>query len=340
MLRVGIIGAKAYTAGELIRILLNHPQVKITHLAARLEHPTDVAEFHPALRGRCKVQMVPIDLDQIAKDCDFVFLTMPHMAGAEYATAMLARDVKVADLSADFRFRNLETYEKTYGLEHIAPDLNATTPYGLPELFRETIKGQSLVAVPGCYVTSVLLALAPLMKQPWVKHNSIIADCQSGVSGAGRTPSDMVHYCEANESMTAYKVASHRHQPEIEENLTVIADRDVRVLFTPHLAPMHRGIHSTIYVSLKEEKTWNEIDTIFQDFYINETFVRLLPHSSYPRTKDVASTNFCDLGWAIDPRTNRLILLSVIDNLIKGASGQAVQVMNIMQGFEETAGLL
>ncbi|MBN1517093.1 N-acetyl-gamma-glutamyl-phosphate reductase [Candidatus Sumerlaeota bacterium] len=340
MIKVGIIGAKAYTAGELIRILLRHPETEIAMLAARVEAPEDPAVYHPQLRGQCGVPIEPIDCDRIAEACDFVFLTMPHMAGAEYALEMTKRGVKVADLSADFRFRNLATYEKTYGIKHIAPELNDEAPYGLVEIYRDQLKGKRLVAVPGCYVTSVLLPLAPIIAADWIDRASIISDSKSGVSGAGRTPSDTTHFCEADESMMAYKVATHRHQPEIEETLSDLAGESVQILFVPHLAPMYRGILSTIYLQLTRPMTLPEIYTVYQQRYGDEPFIRLLPPGQSPRTKDVAMTNFCDIGLMLDPRTNRLIVVSALDNLIKGASGQAVQVMNAMLGIEETAGLL
>jgi N-acetyl-gamma-glutamyl-phosphate reductase len=340
MLRIGIIGAKAYTAGELIRLIDGHPEATVASLAARLDAPADVADYHPALRGRCAVPLRPIDVDRVAEESDFVFLTMPHTAGAAYAKELLARGKRVADLSADFRFRNLTTYEETYGVRHPAPELNDEAPFGLPELFREELRDKRLVAVPGCYVTSVLLALAPLIGEDWIDRRSLIADAKSGVSGAGRSLSETAHFAECNESLSAYKVGVHRHQPEIEENLSTLAGDAIRLLFVPHLAPMTRGILSTVYIRLKEEQAVEEIHELYATRYRNEPFVRLLPLGILPRTRDTALTNFCDLGLSVDARTQRLVVLSALDNLVKGAAGQAVQVMNLMLGLEETAGLL
>ncbi len=340
-LRVGILGAKAYTARELAVILTRHPHAEITALQGRDKEPLAFEAFHGQFRGRGLPPIVPADLDALAANCDVVFLALPHMASIAYVPRLLEAGVRVIDLSADFRFRDPAVYEATYGIRHEAPALCAEAVYGLPELHRARIAGAKLVGNPGCYPTSVILALAPLVKNGLVQPGTLIADCKSGVSGAGRGLSDTVHYCEANESMKAYKVASHRHAPEIEDQLSWLAGEPRLLTFVPHLTPMDRGICTTCYASLRDagadEAT---IQKLYEDFYRGEPFVRVLPAGEFPNTKNVSFTNFCDVAVRVEKRLGRVIAMSAIDNLIKGASGQAVQCLNVACGWSETAGLL
>ncbi|MFH0794761.1 MAG: N-acetyl-gamma-glutamyl-phosphate reductase [bacterium] len=341
MVKVGILGAKGYTAGELLRIFLGHPEVEVTCLQARVESPTPVGAYFSFLRGRFPDLMIePIDLNSFCGNVRVAFLGVPHKTSQEYAAPLLEAGIKVIDLSADFRFRNIATYEKTYNLTHAAPELNREAVYGLPELYREQIKSARLIASPGCYPTSVILACAPFMKHPAIDPQSIIADSKSGVSGAGRAPTDTTHFPECNEAVRPYHVGVHRHQPEIEEKLSEQLGSPVRITFTPHLVPMDRGILSTIYLQLTREEKEDNLRRHLAEFYKSEPFIRILPEGVYPSTKDVVYTNFCDIGLKLDAGTRRLILMSAIDNLTKGASGQAVQAMNLQCGFPETLGLL
>lgn len=338
--RIGILGAKAYTARELVAILLRHPHVEITALQAREEKPVPFEDYYGQFVGRGLPAIAPVDLDGLAKNCDGVFLALPHKASQEYAPILLDKGLHVLDLSSDFRFRDVATYEKTYGLQHIAPDLCAKAVYGMPELYRSEIVGARLVACPGCYVTATILAFAPLVKAGVVDPKTLISNAASGVSGAGRTPSDTTHFCEANDSMKPYGVAVHRHAPEIEDHLSRLAGEPRMVTFVPHLAPMDRGILATCYGNLTHPMTEDDVRKLYKDFYYQEPFVRLLPPGRYPVTKNVAFSNFCDIGIKVESRCDRVIVMSAIDNLVKGASGQAVQALNVVCGWPETAGLL
>lgn len=336
---VAIIGARAYTAGELLRLLLRHPGVRVAALQARVDSPTEVGEVFGALRGTQLPLIESVDAAALPADVRAAFLCLPHTVGAEFAPRLLERGIRVFDLSADFRFRDHRAYERTYGVTHPAPELNRRAVYGLPEINRANIIGQTLVACPGCYPTSVILALAPLMKQDMLVRGSVVADCKSGVSGAGRTPTDTTHYCQVNENFSAYKVASHRHQPEIEEVLTRLAGEPCEITFVPHLLPMERGILATVYAGLNEDIPESRLRALYEQFYENEPFVRVLPAGVFPQTANVARTNFCELQVRVDAPRRRLIVVSAIDNLVKGASGQALQCFNLSHGLDETAGL-
>jgi len=338
--RIGILGAKAYTARELVTILLRHPYAEITVLQAREEQPIPFEDFYGQFLCRGLPSITPVDLAHLEEHCDAVFLALPHKASQEYAPLLLDKGLHVLDLSSDFRFRDVAVYEKTYGLTHAAPDLCAQAVYGLPELYRSELPRARLVACPGCYVTATILALAPLVKAGVVDPGSLIADAKSGVSGAGRTPSDTTHFCEANESMKPYGVAVHRHAPEIEDHLSRLAGEPRQVTFVPHLAPMDRGILATCYANLKTPVPEVEVRELYQSFYYDEPFIRLLPPGRYPATKHVAFSNFCDIGLKVEERSRRVIAMSAIDNLLKGASGQAVQALNVVCGWPETAGLM
>ncbi len=335
-----IVGAKGWAARELIAILLRHPAVNLTMLGDKLDQSEPVVDSFPELRGITDLMIEQADVEKLNAAADMIFLALPHKVAQGYAAPFCAAHKLVIDLSADFRFDDISVYEKTYGITHSARDLNKQAVYGMPELFREEIKKARLIANPGCYPTGVILACAPLMKTDWIDPCSIIADSKSGVSGAGRAAAPITHYVSCNESIRAYAVGTHRHTPEMEEKLSQLAGTNVIVQFTPHLAPMDRGILSTIYVNLVKDVSEAEIRQCYEEFYTGEPFVRFLPDGALPATKAVSGTNFCDIGLKLDKRTKRLIIISAIDNLIKGASGQAVQCMNIVLGFDEKAGLI
>jgi N-acetyl-gamma-glutamyl-phosphate reductase len=276
--------------------------------------------------------------EEVALECDIAFLALPHHVSMSYAGAFLAAGRKVIDLSAGFRLRDLGAYEAWYG-RHTAPDLLSQAVYGIPELYRERIRQATLVANPGCYPTSVILGLAPILKKGWIDPATLVADSKSGVSGAGRDPQVTSLFCEVGEAFKAYKVGQHRHTPEIEQELSVLAGRDVLVSFTPHLLPISRGILSTIYATLTVDVSPEDVVGLYQGFYENEPFVRVCKSGVFPNISSVKGSNYCDIGIVVDKRTRRVIILSVIDNLIKGASGQAIQNMNLMCGFGEGTAL-
>ena len=338
--KAAVVGAKGFAARELIAILLRHTQVELVALADKLDAPESLIENFPEFRGRTPLVIEPADINKLSRLADVVFLALPHKVAQEYAAPFFDAGKIVIDLSADFRFEDIAIYEKTYAISHAAPALNRQAVYGLPELYREKIKPARLIGNPGCYPTSVILACAPLMKTDWIDRRSIIADSKSGVSGAGRAASPHTHYASCNESIRAYSIAAHRHTPEIEEKLSLLAGTPILIQFTPHLAPMDRGILSTIYVNMASDVDETEIRREYERFYDGEPFVRILSEGQYPATKTVVGTNYCDIGMKLDRRTNRLIIISAIDNLLKGASGQAVQCMNIIFGFDEREGLV
>ncbi|MGB9905072.1 MAG: N-acetyl-gamma-glutamyl-phosphate reductase [Desulfotomaculales bacterium] len=339
MLRAGIIGATGYTGAELVRLLHRHPHVRPAVLTTQSHGEKPFWEVYPHLYGYVDLVCAELDEERLAASCDVIFISLPHGHAISLASRLAAKNKPVIDLGADFRFRDPDVYEKWYGLAHAARALAKEAVYGLPELYRERIRTARLVANPGCYPTSAILGLAPLLKNGLVDPDSIVIDSKSGVSGAGRTLSLTTHYCEVNESVKAYGVASHRHTPEIEQELCALAGRDVTVSFTPHLIPMTRGILSTIYVKPVRPLSQEEVHALYGEFYAKEPFVRVLPAGTLPATKAVAGSNHCDIGLVSDPRTGRIIIISAIDNLIKGASGQAVQNMNILLGLPEEAGL-
>ncbi|SHE58206.1 N-acetyl-gamma-glutamyl-phosphate reductase [Desulfacinum infernum DSM 9756] len=338
MVRVAIAGASGYTGFELLRILCRHPRATVTTITSRANAGEALADVYPSLRGHCDLIFQDTTPEILTADADLVFTALPHQAAMEIIPELLNRGVKVVDLSADFRFRDPAVYQAWYQ-EHTAPDLLAESVYGLPELYRDTIARARLVGNPGCYPTSILLAAAPLLVHRLVDPQSLIADSKSGVSGAGRGLSLTTHFCEVNDGFRAYKVAEHRHTPEIEQELSVLAGRQVRISFTPHLVPMSRGILSTLYAQLRAGVTAEQVRDAYHDLYGKERFVRLCPQGQFPSTLQVRGTNYCDLAWKVDPRTGRVVVVSVIDNLTRGASGQAVCNMNIMMGFDEDCGL-
>ncbi len=335
MIRVAIIGATGYTALELIKILLRHPEVEITTLTSRSEDNPHVASVHPQLAGRLDLQMADLSPSEIAARADVAFSCLPHGVTASLVPKLLDAGMKVVDLSADYRLNSPESYAEWYGDKHPDPQRLGKTVYGLPELFRQQIREALLVANPGCYPTSSILPLAPLLKAGLIAPRDIIIDAKSGVSGAGRSPKLTTHFPECNESISAYNVGRHRHTPEIEQVLSTASGAGVEVIFTPHLVPMDRGILSTTYSQPTGELTEEQaLDTI-RRFYSEEPFVRVVNH--LPGTKDTVGTNFCDI--TVRMVRGRLLTISCLDNLIKGASGAAVQNFNLMQGFPEATAL-
>jgi len=338
MIRVAIVGASGYTGVELYRLLVNHPAVEVTCVTSRQNAGESFAEVFPSLAGRVDLVCDPVDGAIVAEKADFVFTALPHQTAMEVVPGLLAAGKKVVDLSADYRLRDAAVYEAWYQ-PHTSPELLAEAVYGLPELYREQARGARLVANPGCYPTSVALALAPLLKNGLVDPASLIIDSKSGTSGAGRSAKVDSLYCEVNEGFKAYGVGKHRHTPEIEQTLSELAGLPVTVNFTPHLLPVNRGILSTCYANLKGRADTAELVALFADHYRREPFVRVHPQGSLPNVAFVRGSNYCDLGVVADPRTNRVIVVSAIDNLVKGAAGQAVQNMNLMLGLDEDAGL-
>jgi len=336
--RIGVVGATGYTGLELIRLLLRHPNVQLTALTAERYVGQPIWKVFPSVLQEIDLICQPLEVESLAKSCDFIFTALPHKAAMEVIPGFLQRGIKVVDLSADFRLHDPQVYEEWYE-KHTAPEFLKHAVYGLPELHREEIKKTSLVANPGCYPTSIILALAPALRHKLVDPHSIIADSKSGVSGAGRSAVLASLFAEVSENFKAYKVTEHRHTPEIEQELTFLAGKKISLTFTPHLVPMKRGILSTIYATLVQPISEREIYGVYEQFYRNEKFVRLRPGDLLPSTADVWGSNYCDIGFKVDQRNKRLIIISAIDNLVKGASGQAVQNMNLMLGWEESLGL-
>jgi N-acetyl-gamma-glutamyl-phosphate reductase len=338
MLKVAIAGASGYTGIELVRILSAHPSARISMISSRQQKGLRFDDFYPALKRHCDLVFEDTDPDKLASASDLVFTALPHEAAMDMIPGLLDRGVKVVDLSADYRLKDPEVYGKWYST-HKTPGLLKEAVYGLPELYGEKIRTARLVANPGCYPTSVILALAPALRHGLIDPETIIADSKSGVSGAGRGLSLGAHFCEVNEGFKAYKVAEHRHTPEIEQELGLLAGRALKISFTPHLVPMSRGILSTVYSNLKKGVGDRDVEEAYRSFYRDARFVRICNPGNLPVSLQVRGSNYCDLGWRVDERTGRLIVISVIDNLTRGAAGQAVCNMNIMCGLPEDAGL-
>jgi N-acetyl-gamma-glutamyl-phosphate reductase len=339
MLNVAIVGASGYTGLELIRILHCHPEVAVTCLTSEQSAGKRISEVFPTLRGRCDLLLENLEPVRVGEKADLVFTALPHKAAMEVVPTFLKLGKIVIDLSADYRLSDPAVYGAWYE-PHLNPANLKKAVYGLPEIRRDKIRKARLVANPGCYPTSIILGLAPLLKKGLIDPKSIIADSASGVSGAGRSAKVDSLYCEVNDGFKAYGVGGvHRHTPEIEQELSRLAGTDLKITFTPHLAPMDRGILSTIYAAPNKALTSEKLVKLYGDFYAGEPFVRVLPPGSLPSTAFVRGSNFCDIAPLVDSRTGRVIVVSAIDNLVKGASGQAVQNMNIVCGFPETMGL-
>ncbi len=338
MVRVSIAGASGYTGFELIRLLSRHPEVQLKTITSRAHVGQRLDQVYPALRKHCELSFEEPDPAILADGADVVFTALPHQAAMDAVPELLRLGVRVIDLSADYRFRDPAVYAAWYE-PHKTPELLVEAVYGLPELHRESIRSARLVGNPGCYPTSVILAAAPLISSGLIDPHTVIADSKSGVTGAGRGASLAVHYCEVNEGFKAYKVAEHRHTPEIEQELSRLAGEPVTVSFTPHLVPMSRGILSTVYASARGQVTEAAVEEAFSSHYGSAPFVRLCGSKDLPTTLQVRGSNYCDLGWRVDARTGRIVVISVIDNLTRGASGQAVCNMNLMCGLPESMGL-
>ncbi|MBU0675397.1 MAG: N-acetyl-gamma-glutamyl-phosphate reductase [Proteobacteria bacterium] len=339
MLKVGIIGASGYTGEELARLLCVHPEVTLAVATSRQYAGKKLSDIYPNLRGFADLVVTDVVVEELVAKADLFFTAVPHQTAMSIVPTLMEAGKKVIDLSADFRISDPVVYEKWYQ-KHTAPEYLSKAVYGLPEIHRQEIVKTELVANPGCYPTSIILGLAPLLKAGVIDPHSLIADSKSGVSGAGRSAAVGSLYCEVSDGFKAYKVAEHRHTPEIEQEVGRLADCPVVMSFTPHLVPMARGILSTIYAKLIEGVSGDQISDLYSVFYQNERFVRMCPAGDFPATQFVRGSNFCDIGFKVDPRTGRIVILSAIDNLVKGAAGQAVQNMNLICGFPEETGLL
>jgi N-acetyl-gamma-glutamyl-phosphate reductase len=336
MISAGIVGGTGYTGVELLRILALHPQVKVTVVTSRSDDGKRVDSLYPSLRGFCDVLFSSPDVENLAS-CDVVFFATPNGTAMLMAEQLLARGVKVIDLSADFRLKDAQEWQHWYGMEHACPDLIQEAVYGLPEVNREAIQTTNLLACPGCYPTAVQLGFLPLIENGLIEVSNLIADVKSGVSGAGRKAELATLMSETGESFKAYSVAGHRHLPEIRQGLAMVAKQPVGLTFVPHLTPMIRGIHATLYAQTQSEI--EEIQSLYEQRYQNELFVDVLPLGSHPDTRNVRGSNHCQIALFKPQGGETLVILSVIDNLVKGAAGQAVQNMNLMFGFEESTGL-
>lgn len=339
MIKVGIIGATGYAGQELVRLLLSHNEVKISWYGSRSYIDKKYYEVYQNMFQLVDATCLDDNMEALAEEVDVIFTATPQGLCASLLTEEILNKVKIIDLSADYRIKDVGIYESWYNLEHKTPQFIQEAVYGLCEINREEIKKARLVANPGCYPTCSTLSIYPLLKEGVIDQNTIIIDAKSGTSGAGRGAKLDNLYCEVNENIKAYGVATHRHTPEIEEQLSYAAGGEVRINFTPHLVPMNRGILVTAYASLKQEVTYEDIKTIYDKYYAHEKFVRVLDKDVCPQTKWVEGSNFVDVNFKIDPRTNRIIMMGAMDNLVKGAAGQAVQNMNLLFGFEESKGL-
>ncbi len=341
--KVAIVGASGYSGEVLVQLLLNHPHAELVAVTSRQYAGQTLAQIFPKFASHPKsraLRFTEPNAGILAKSADVVFLALPHGVAAEYAVPLIAAGCVVIDLSADFRLKSPATYQEFYAHEHPAADLLKKSVYGLPEVYREEIKKALLIASPGCYPTSILLPVIPLLKAGLIQPAGIIADSLSGVSGAGRKAEVDYLFCECNESVRPYGVPKHRHLSEIEEQLSFAAGAKVTIQFTPHLIPVNRGILTTLYLEPANKVAVGQIAACYAQAYADEPFVRLLEGSALPDTKNVVGTNVCEIAWRLDPRTGRLIVMSAEDNLVKGASGQAVQSLNLVCGFPETAGLI
>ncbi|MBU0730860.1 MAG: N-acetyl-gamma-glutamyl-phosphate reductase [Proteobacteria bacterium] len=338
MIRAGIIGASGYTGVELARLIANHPDFDLTVATSRQYAGKSLADIYPNLKSLVDIVCEEPDIERIINSAEVFFTAVPHQTAMDVVPNLLAAGKKVVDLSADFRIHDPAVYEQWYQ-KHSAPEFLAEAVYGIPELYREKIGQARLVANPGCYPTSIILGIAPLLRKGIIDPATVIADSKSGVSGAGRSAQIGSLFTEVSEGFKAYKVGEHRHTPEIEQEISKLAGKQVVISFTPHLVPMTRGILSTVYASLLNKVTSKEVSEIYRNAYEGETFVRVCPDGSYPATQFVRGSNYCDIGFKVDDRTGRIVVISVIDNLVKGAAGQAVQNMNIMCGLPEETGL-
>jgi len=335
MIKVGIVGGTGYTGVELMRLLAVHPEVRLETITSRSNSGTAIAEIYPNMRGILDLDFCEPEIESY-RDCDLVFFATPNATAMHQAQELLSSGIKVIDLAADFRIKDVELWEQWYGATHACPELVEQAVYGLPEMNRDAIKSANLVANPGCYPTSVILAMLPLLKNGFIEPSSIIADCKSGASGAGRGANVANLLCEVSDSFKAYGVSGHRHLPEIRQIFqTVEAGADL--VFIPHLLPIIRGIHATVYADARGSAS--DVQQLFEQHYRDETFVDVMPAGSHPETRSVKGANTCRIAVHYLEQSNKYVVLSVIDNLVKGAAGQAIQNMNLMCGFDENKGL-
>lgn len=339
MIKVGIIGSTGYAGNELVRLLLQRNDVEIVWYGSRSYIDERYASVYRNMFQLVDAKCLDDNMEELAKQADVIFTATPQGLCASLVTEEILAQTKIIDLSADFRIKDVKTYEQWYGIEHKSPQFIEEAVYGLCEINREQVKNARIIANPGCYPTCTTLSIYPLLKEGLIDPNTIIVDAKSGTSGAGRGAKVNNLYCEVNENIKAYGVASHRHTPEIEEQLGYAAGEEVRINFTPHLVPMNRGILITAYASLKKNVTYEEVKAIYDNYYKDETFVRVLDKDVPPETRWVEGSNYVDVNFKIDPRTKRIIMMGAMDNLVKGAAGQAVQNMNLMFGLPEATGL-
>ncbi|MFH1691475.1 MAG: N-acetyl-gamma-glutamyl-phosphate reductase [Candidatus Omnitrophota bacterium] len=340
MLKVGIIGARGYTGEELIKILLSHHQVRLTYLAATLEKPQPIDEIFPYFKKKIQLDCESFSYQKAVQKCDLLFLALPHTVSMTVAPRLIKHGKKIIDLSADYRLKNVAVYQKWYHKAHKDKDNISKFVYGLPELYREKIKRASCVANPGCYPTAAILGIVPALISGLADKTGVTIDAKSGVTGAGKKVASAYLYPEINENFKGYKFNAHQHAPEINQELSKVSLGKVNVLFCPHLLPVNRGIFETIYIKLNKSVTEKSIEDLYKKFYKQEPFVRIKKLGEIPQLKDVVGTNFCDIGLTFDALHRVLIVSCAIDNLLKGASGQAVQNMNVMCGFDEGTALL
>ena len=339
MIKVGIIGSTGYAGGELVRILTGHKDAEIVWYGSRSYIDQKYASVYQNMFQIVDAKCMDDNMEELARQADVIFTATPQGLCASLVSEEILSQTKIIDLSADFRLKDVAVYERWYKIEHKSPQFIEEAVYGLCEVNREDVKKARLVANPGCYTTCSILTAYPLAKEGVIDMKTLIVDAKSGTSGAGRGAKVPNLYCEVNENMKAYGVATHRHTPEIEEQLSYALGEDVMINFTPHLVPMNRGILATEYASLKKDMTYEDVKAIYDKYYKDEKFIRVLDEGVYPETKWVEGSNYVDINFKIDPRTNRIIMMGAIDNLVKGAAGQAVQNMNLMFGLDEAEGL-
>jgi len=339
MIRAGILGVTGYAGIELLRLLTNHPEVEVTTLVSGSSVGKKISEIYPNFKNICELELEELNYDRIEDKCDVVFTSLPHGASDEIIAQLFKKNVKIIDLSGDYRYDDVAVYEKWYKTEHKNKELLKESVYGMCELYRDKIKNARLIGNPGCYTTASILGALPLIKSGFVSTENIIIDAKSGVSGAGRGLAQPFHFVECTETMKAYKVATHRHTSEIEQEYSKAAGKAVMVSFTPHLIPQKRGIYATIYMNLTDDYTDAQLLDAYKVFYKDCPFVRICDEGVIAESKHVNGSNYIDIGLKVDKRLKRVVVTSTIDNLIKGAAGQAVQNMNIMFNIPETSGL-
>lgn len=338
-IKAAIIGATGYVGQELFRILYSHPQVEVTKVTSVSYIGKKYADVYQNFNKITDLSCSEDDTEKIAQECDVMFVALPHGIASKKITKTILDKCKVIDIGADFRIKDKNTYEQWYGVEHYGEEVLKEAVYGLCEIYKDEIKKARLIANPGCYTTCSILSLYPLVKEGLINTDTIVIDAKSGVTGAGRKPDLGTSFCECNESIKAYKVASHRHTPEIEQELSLACGKNINLIFTPHLTPMNRGILATCYAKLQEKTDYENLQNIYKKYYGDKYFVRLLKQGLFPETNRVKGSQFIDIGFTIDTRTNSVIVIGAIDNLIKGAAGQAIQNMNLMFGFNEYTAL-